>query len=427
MLAADAVRVMSIHAAKGLEFPFVFLAGAGTEFGPRRGPGPLVCDPELGLGLEFYDARARRPRITPARPDLEAKRRRRELEEELRLLYVAATRAKEMFIAVGHVEAQRLDGLMTRPEAGPSSLLSVLSVRSTLEWLLLGFAGPGVNPQVGPAGEIVEPSSAGASATAPSADAVDARWLDESLRLLRAQPDLRGAQSPAALSVSRLKQAVAEHDVDAGGLARIRMPRPRLGRSAARADGVEIGRAYHRVLELAAPEKLLYPLAAQAEVARLADEGRITREQAACVNADDLAWFCGTPEGQGALRAAALRRETPFVCAAPGVAGLPPPILRGVIDCLFEEAEGLTLLDFKTDLPRDAEDWRRRLAGYQTQLQIYAQVAARLFGCPVHRAALVFVRARRIERVRLGESLEQLLRDGAARDRGMRMAWDEAE
>ena len=91
----DAVRIMTIHGTKGLEFPVVFLLGAGKRFNARSQAAGLQCDAELGLGLRFADYPARATLVGARHHVVKRSVAGRELEEELRLLYVAATRAEE--------------------------------------------------------------------------------------------------------------------------------------------------------------------------------------------------------------------------------------------------------------------------------------------------------------------------------------------
>jgi ATP-dependent helicase/nuclease subunit A len=167
------------------------------------------------------------------------------------------------------------------------------------------------------------------------------------------------------------------------------------------ADGRAVGTACHRFLEHADLAQLSDAVAVQSQVARLVEAGRLSAAEAALLPIADLAWFGNTTDGLALAAGPGVRREVPFVYALPLDAGGERTIVRGVIDCLYESPSGLVLLDYKTDLPRDDADWAARLAGYHVQLQVYAHAAAAIFGRPVTRAVLVFLRARRSEDVRI--------------------------
>lgn len=104
---ADVVRIMTIHKSKGLEFPICFVAGLSRaySFGRHDASGALICDSDWGIGVNYMDS-ATRQRSSNLRKDCIASRIRREsLGEELRVLYVAMTRAEEKLILTGYLKS----------------------------------------------------------------------------------------------------------------------------------------------------------------------------------------------------------------------------------------------------------------------------------------------------------------------------------
>ncbi len=98
---ADVVRIMSIHKSKGLEFPVVFVAGTSKKFNQRDTNADVLLDEDLGIGLKVVDLDLRVKANTPRRIMLSDRMKRESLGEELRVLYVALTRAKEKLIITG--------------------------------------------------------------------------------------------------------------------------------------------------------------------------------------------------------------------------------------------------------------------------------------------------------------------------------------
>ena len=96
--AGGAVRIMSIHQSKGLEFPVVFLGGTSKYFNESDLRETVLVHPELGLGPKVTDAARGIEYPTIARRAVAHRLRREQLSEELRLLYVAMTRARERLI-----------------------------------------------------------------------------------------------------------------------------------------------------------------------------------------------------------------------------------------------------------------------------------------------------------------------------------------
>lgn len=97
----DVVRIMSIHKSKGLEFPIVIVSGMGKNFNKQDTRSKMVLHPELGIGLDYMDGKKRIKSPTIAKKAIAKQIDLENLGEELRVLYVALTRAKEKLILTG--------------------------------------------------------------------------------------------------------------------------------------------------------------------------------------------------------------------------------------------------------------------------------------------------------------------------------------
>ncbi|MGD8454498.1 MAG: UvrD-helicase domain-containing protein [Phycisphaerae bacterium] len=445
---ADAVRIMTIHAAKGLEFPIVFLLNTGGRFNRRRLADPVQADAEHGPGLRFFDY--------PSRVDLAGARHevirhtvaQRELEEELRLLYVAMTRARERLIVCGHAGADAWERAQQASGAAeaPPALASRLTVACSLEWLLMAAAGSGLcmaRDGAAPLATVYAHADA-VSAPPPEAEekgnaapvwtADDDAWLQRGQSLLAAEVDTSLAAKPAVLSVSAVKelaQAAAEADTPwyfdvlgatAGGASKKGTGTSRRASSDTRVSsglgaspvfqhalsrpafaapreegGRTLGLACHRFLECADLARLATAAQISEQAAALVTAGRLTADEAARLPVEDLAWLGASDAGRLlAEHGAAAQRELPFVVALRVDERGNATIVRGVIDCLLDTPAGLTLLDYKTDRIADEDALEQRVRGYAVQMQLYAAAIERLFNRPVTQALLVFLTARRI-------------------------------
>ncbi len=103
------VRIMTIHASKGLEFPIVFVSGLGKKFNTRDASAALVKDPEIGIGMNYVDPDRRVQVPTLIRSAASERTLREGIGEELRILYVAMTRAEEKLILTGCVKSREED------------------------------------------------------------------------------------------------------------------------------------------------------------------------------------------------------------------------------------------------------------------------------------------------------------------------------
>ncbi len=403
---ADAVRVMTIHASKGLEFPVVFLMNAGAEF---RAPfGKLIHDERLGLAIQFNDYPAMKTLQSPLFGVLRGGQKQRNSEEELRLLYVALTRARERVFVIGVAEQKQQEKWRAQP-GGEIPLISRYEAKSFLEWLVRASVAGGLNVAQGAAPPALEIHWEEADAAQPRRSArsendestpelmLQARpeVVEQIIARVRATPDLHWALQPAAVSVTQAKTKAGT--VRSAARERLNLAIPRFAQTSTEVDGRRRGSAVHRFLMHCDLRALWSPLALRAEVDRLVGAGLLHAEDAALLGIDDLAWLGGTPIGRTlGTRSAECRREMPFVYLARVLEADEQVMVRGVIDCLFDSPEGLHLIDYKTDRMRDDEERAERRAAYTRQLLLYAGAAAALFDRPLASAALIFLRERTI-------------------------------
>jgi ATP-dependent helicase/nuclease subunit A len=388
----DAVRLMTVHAAKGLEFPVVCLADLGRQPNART-PDLLVDGERIGVRLMRLDGERSTPALAYA--ELCAERRQREAEEEDRILYVAMTRARELLLLSGAVDfarwpkqgpsgtpiswlgpalSQALPELLASREASAGNLV-VGERRASVRYRLSSPAAPLL-------GELGEQGARRADG-APVAD--------EALRSHAPGPERTGAAEHLGPRVAVVAEQERISALSYSSLAELERCGYRyylervlgLGedRAATRAgaveDGLEArarGTLVHRLLELldfARPQ----PPSAQ-DVENCARElglrvGIAEREELAALIA--RASRASLAERVGA--ATALRREHPFAFS------LAPrePLITGVIDLLGVEADGSRLvLDYKSDrVTREVELETLVERDYAIQRLLYALVVLR--------------------------------------------------
>lgn len=408
----DVVRIMSIHKSKGLEFPVVFVSGLGRRFNKQDSTDVMVLDHEYGVGLSCIERKKHRKCTTLLRQTIAGRVAGENIGEEMRVLYVAMTRAREQLILTGAVRG--LEELYDY-ELQASDEAAYLDRREAgcfLDWVLPGaYAHPehfsietygaGESRLTGQMREaeryIGKERLADAAA---SADPYIIKQIDD--RLCFAYPYEHELQLRSKISVSEIKhrnmilepgdeEALAwyaadtrEHYVprfvggDAGGGPH---------------KGALRGTAMHRMMEC-----LDYGAAAgsgisRGEVARqlaeLGVSGRIDAASAELVDLDKIWHFLQTELAGRIIRAngrGKLYREQPFVMgipayeAEPGVDSAELVLVQGIIDLYFEEEGGIVLLDYKTDSVKNA---RQLLDRYQTQLDLYARALSSATGRPV--------------------------------------------
>ena len=139
----DVVRIMSIHKSKGLEFPIVIVSGMGKNFNKQDTRSKMVLHPELGIGLDYMDGKKRIKSPTIVKKAIAKQIDLENLGEELRVLYVALTRAKEKLILTGtlkdaaeKLEFYRQQANLSKAADRPLSYLTREGASGYLDWIL---------------------------------------------------------------------------------------------------------------------------------------------------------------------------------------------------------------------------------------------------------------------------------------------------
>lgn len=357
----DAIRIMTIHAAKGLEFDIVFLAGLGIEpfkrdnyviWPERTEPGGQV---EVRVGVrERYFATAGFEQAA------ERERRHQRLERD-RLLYVAATRARERLVVSLY---QRYHGTAHDQRHAEDKC----SHAECLQSACAGTEGSGTwEPYtVRRALGLPEP----ADQPVPDSSEARDRWIEERAALLQR---LRRAPVVAATAIAHEGETVEEKTPPDDEL------QPwRKGRA-----GTSIGRAVHAVLQtidLGAATSIEDASSAQAVAEGVADEA--TRIARLVENAR---------ESRAVREAVASGRYWREVYVGTEVDGA---TVEGFIDLLFEGREGLVVVDYKTDSARSTEDIDRAMERYRLQGAAYALALEVALGRAVAEVRFVFTEPR---------------------------------
>ncbi|MBE5862432.1 MAG: helicase-exonuclease AddAB subunit AddA [Lachnospiraceae bacterium] len=402
---ADVVRIMSIHKSKGLEFPVTIVAGLSKKFNMQDVNKAVILDMDLGLGMDYVDP-VRRCRSKTLQKNIVAKKLREDtLSEELRLLYVAMTRAKEKLILTAEIEEPETVLQASQWFSGKQAALSYLEffkATTYLEFLQPILGQTGLSVQVVPASELLAGKTTEQLEMALSKESLADAMLAADPEALAKLKERFSFQYPhAALNglytkttVSELKiAAMSEKDEAAFHAFEERETEsyvPEFRRSGQEITGTVRGNAYHRVMELMdfvsihqkgiSAESVEEFLNAQVKALRLSEEYR------SAVRIDKLCEFLKSELGDRMFRAqeaGKLWREQPFVLSIPAtrLKGEFPAeetvLIQGIIDAYFVEDDEIVLLDYKTDSVDSMEAlWTR----YETQMDHYQEALERLTG-----------------------------------------------
>lgn len=435
---ADVVRIMSIHKSKGLEFPVCFVSGLAAGFRKKEGSGILAVDVDAGIGVDYVDPERRVKGKNLRKNAVALKLRRDSLAEELRILYVAMTRAEEKLILTGVVKnpektAAALLPLRRRKRSllsydvllGQDSFLSLLLAALSGSRCLDGFYGAcGMEPDpdvpehdadlpfaVKLTGwdhvveKKIEETVLGMEArkkllSADAAEAVDENLMTElSRRFSYEYPHGNLRDLYTKTTVSELKLAGMQETDEAAAKLFEEKPTvpylPRFLRGDEAVSGSMRGSAFHKVMELLDFREVTDEVNTDRHTAeiflgeqmeRMLQTGRLPQSYYEVVSVPKLVDFLTCRVAHRMAQAACagkLFKEQPFVMGLPASrlgSGFPAEetvLVQGIIDVFFEEEDGFVVLDYKTDAVSTPEELVKR---YQTQLVYYSEALAQIYG-----------------------------------------------
>jgi ATP-dependent helicase/nuclease subunit A len=437
---SDTVRVMTIHKSKGLEFPIVFVAGMGKRFNMQDARSSVVLHARMGVGLDAVDTTRRMKSPSIVKKVIQKEEALDSLAEELRVLYVALTRAKEKLIITGTMTGveKKMELYRMMSESGKETLsYGWLSKASTYwDWILPAVLRAGerepLTMQVQTAENIL-----GAGLEERMTDAVSKQIFEEwdaekvydpqMQEMLKEQFGYQYAypfsrNQKLKFTVSELKKRIylqenLGEELEEAGEMLYEEPEvlpllPKFLQENEELTGASRGTAYHRLLELldyanisentsentggntaentpenASRSVYVYDMAQlESDIQRFVKEGRLREDMAACIRRGDILKFLNSPVGQRVCQAARqskLWKEQPFVLGVDARSIYPQELegelilVQGIIDVYFEEADGLVVLDYKTDKVSSAKELVER---YHAQLDYYAKALEQMKG-----------------------------------------------
>ncbi len=411
-----AVRIMTIHSSKGLEFPVVFLCDLSRKFNISDTQDQLLCHKTLGLGVQIADEgrRIRYPSLGKAA--IAAQIRREVVSEEMRVLYVAMTRPKDRLImtyaaasektmlslgeelSLRGVKAQSgesmcfgrwiLQAALNRPEAGTLRAVAgshEVGSDSQYPWLIRVLPGQDLLPE------------SETLAAAPVRQPMPEGAVEQLHRQLCFRyPYAAATQAPSKQTATGRKGR--DKDLEAAQDAPEEKKTLRVWRAPSFAGPVRDGRAYgsamHRAMQYLHFEACGDEKSVRREIARMVSEGFLTEDEGRLVNVRQIARFFQSDLGWKLRLGGELLREFKFSILddgekyGPGLEG-ERVLLQGVVDCAIVEPDGMTVLDFKTDYV--TEDTLQAAAQrYRIQVETYREALERIYKKPVKKALLYF-------------------------------------
>lgn len=405
----DVVRIMTMHKSKGLEFPVCILMGLGRGLN-HANRSFLTIHQELGIASMLVNPETHTKKDTLFRSFLARQNALEDLGEEMRVLYVAMTRAEEKLILIGSAKEEELQcGRLNYP--GRSRMKSYLemllpAVLSCGQWFHFEITSK-ENLLEDAVSDIVEERAESEALYNFDTDIC----YHETIHGLLERMERAGVEElpplPVKVSVSDLKVKSME-EMDTGDFVILshggvppeeEMPVPSFIREKESGDvqkGAAYGTIWHQVMATIDFARTDTGEDIAEAVESLVQEGRLRREDAAVLDMRRLERFFCSELGREMKQAAAsgrLHREQPFVIARPANALFPEReetdtiLVQGIIDGYYDTGDGIVLMDYKTDSLRDGEE-HKLVERYATQMKLYREALETMTHLPVKACVL---------------------------------------
>ncbi|MDD3225096.1 MAG: helicase-exonuclease AddAB subunit AddA [Clostridium sp.] len=426
----DVVRIMSIHKSKGLEFPVVILAGCGKNFNLMDMKKSVLFHKELGIGPDFVDVERRISYPTIFKVAIKKKIKIETLSEEMRILYVALTRAKEKLIITGTVSdvAGKCKNWTQSSSSNDAKVQesAVLGSNNYMDWLCLPLSkhvsGAKIREEAGidienlnfsdeskwdinihKKEEFLLEEQAGKDEDAEKITEDNQKVVDDMIREIEENPPITKYYNeierrlsyeypyknfksfPSSISVTELKRQLNEEEEYSNNIFEYSLKkRPSFMEEKKALTPAEKGTAMHSVMQ-----KLDLKLTTDSESIKKQMDKMIFREiitenQAKAIDINKITTFFNSDLGKRMLNSNSIKREMPFIVRirASDVykdADDEYIMLQGAIDCYFEENDEIVLVDYKTDYvsENNIEEISRK---YEKQLKYYSMALNKITG-----------------------------------------------
>ncbi len=411
----DVVRIMTIHKSKGLEFPVVLVGGLGKRFNRDSDTYQVSLHKDVGLGIRFVDKDNSCYRKTIIQTVIEQKKRKESLAEELRILYVAFTRAMDKLILLGTLK-------------DADAAMEAYSIRGAGDFegakSYLDFLIPAVENS-----SIVLRQTNRKDISFRKEEAEQKKSLIRGLIMGKAEfhpvPEelsreigrrlgyeyghREALKLKSKFTVSEMSRLAEGHEWEITTLPPLETPK--FTREKSKFTGAERGTILHKAMEHLDFRTLYEALGEQPDVERklqiigaavedLVARKHLTEEEAGVVSRRSIMGFFDSDIGRRAASSKELYKEVSFNMRKE-LSG-ERIIIQGTIDCYFEEDGKYILLDYKSNYLRDPEnpeEIQQVAEGYRTQLSLYREALEKIRGIRVAEAYLYLFQAERSIRI----------------------------
>ncbi|WP_317854696.1 helicase-exonuclease AddAB subunit AddA [Chakrabartyella piscis] len=427
--AENLVRVMTIHKSKGLEFPVVIIGGMGGKFNEMDLRKSVIAHQVWGMGLDYTNLEQRAVYRTLAKTALVESLRLENLSEELRVLYVAMTRAKEKMILIGNVAnvEKSLGKWQLYGENGKEKLpiYRLRRAHSYLDWVMpalqrhpnvdctdgqyKGYFGGKLfqNEEstwkfsvctqediLGLEMEKAEEKQEKANFFADWKEHATGEFTEEIKKQYDwAYPNLESTKLVGKSSISELKRKNMEVEgVETQGYGLHTVEALGIQKEKGKLTAAQIGTATHTLMQYLDFQKTYTQENLQAHAMELVEQGTLSVEEEKSLHYGEMMKFFKTDLAKDLQKAEIIERERPFAMLVPANEVYQDAkyqdvtdeiLINGIVDCYYILDGEVVLVDYKSDRLYKEEEYLQR---YQIQMELYALALGKGLGKPVSKA-----------------------------------------
>lgn len=398
------VSITSIHKSKGLEYPIVFISKLHKKFNLRDASGSVIFHSDYCIGPDVVNTKTRTKMPSILKGVIARRIKRDSLGEELRVLYVAMTRAKEKLI---------LTGIVSKEEEWSVSGAITSEGKSYLDWFMMAFSNMKDRKcEVKILGEdIVESWDMEQMLGKEIAKEDLKQWLKEKQktdifselqqRFTYEYPyaaESKGKLKYSVSEIKRLSQQVEPEETFALPVGKKEPRIPRFLQKEEKVSPTSRGTAVHKVFELMDFSKKYTHLDLEREINQWIKEGKIDGNAKDVIPLDEIIKFYDTELGKRVQNARNCWKEKQFVMGVPfsqmeeNAKGEQFVVVQGIVDMYFEEEDGLVIVDYKTDRVKEGKE-HTLIEHYKAQLDYYKLALTQMTGknvkeCYIYSVAL---------------------------------------
>ncbi len=396
----NAVSVKTIHKSKGLEYPFVFLCGTSKKFNESDVNSRMISSSDYGISFKIQNREQLKSYKSFPLYVMSRIERENLASEEMRLMYVALTRAREqLFITIPDNEKIRKKiyaisseiiisrGLTTDMIAAADSMLywiaAAMLIHPDGEW----FRDGALVPMLKSAPEVrftaAEPDKREEEQKAVVTAFADKDKVERLRKIFEYRYEGELIDKSAKITVTEIAKSSDED--------KLYLRRPDFVSEQGELTAAEKGTAMHTFMQYA--DYAAAEVNPSSEADRLVEMGLLAKEESASLNLEQIKCFFDSELYRRMKKSDNVRREQKFLIKKSDAAldderlmGYNnSSMLQGIADCMFEETDGIVIIDYKTDRVDSEGVLIKR---YDLQLKLYSAALSRIFGKPVKEAYL---------------------------------------